>query len=118
MKSKILWFLSGLGVGLTMLSLGQAAIPKKVVKTSKQALVKKLPAKKPMTAPVAAAPRAPRVLAVSPLSEIKKGSKVTSPEIETDYSNLSKSESQYAENWNQQQRLRAATVRGKQAVRQ
>jgi hypothetical protein len=44
------------------------------------------------------------------VSEIR-GSKVNSPELDEGFAALNHMESKYAENWNQQQRLRSAVAR-------
>jgi hypothetical protein len=74
---KYFWFLGGFAIGYTLISLGHAAIPKRVT---------------------------PGV------SEIQ-GAKVNSPEFDKDFAALNQAESKYAENWQQQQRLRQATAR-------
>ena len=63
----------------------------------------------------AALPNANRP-AVQPLSELKV-EKASSPELEQDFSKLSSLESRYAESAAQQQRLKAATSRGKNRSR-
>ena len=45
-----------------------------------------------------------------PVTEIK-GAKVNSPEFDQDFAALNQMEGKYAENWNQQQRLRSAVAR-------
>jgi hypothetical protein len=61
----------------------------------------------------AAIPRRP-IPAAPAVSEIK-GAKVNSPELDKDFAALNQMEAKYAENWEQQQRLRAATNRSARA---
>lgn len=76
---KYVWFSGGFVLGLTLISLGNASIPKRVATTA------------PAT-----------------VSEIK-GGKVGSPNLDQDFSQLNSLEARYAESYDQQQRLRGAT---------
>jgi len=71
------WFSGGFAVGLTLISLGHAALPQRATQ--------------------------PNVV-----TELK-APKVTAPDLEQDYSKLTHLEGRFAESWDQQQRLRAAT---------
>ena len=88
---KYFWFSGGLLLGITLISLGHAALPKRVMP--------------PQTAQTPA-----RGFGTSPVSEMK-GGRVNSPNLESDFVNLNSVEQKYAENWDQQQRLKAATTR-------
>ena len=85
--SKYFWFTSGFAIGLTLISLGHAALPKRVT-------------------PQAASPQKNGSL----VSEMR-GGKVNSPELDQDFDHVATVEGKYAENWDQQQRLRSATAR-------
>jgi hypothetical protein len=86
--NKVFWFSGGFAVGMTLISLGHAAIPKRVLpQTNSQTNQNTLP---------------------NMVSEMK-APKVTAPDLEQDYAKLSNLEARYAESWEQQQRLRAAT---------
>jgi hypothetical protein len=82
--NQVFWFSGGFAVGLTLISMGHAALPKRVM-------------------PQTAGQTQPTIV-----SEMK-ASKVTAPDLEQDYAKLSNLEARYAESWDQQQRLRAAT---------
>jgi hypothetical protein len=89
--NKYFWFIGGFALGYTLISLGHAALPKRVT------------------------PAAPtRAQQGSLVSEIK-GAKVNSPEFDQDFAALNQAEGKYAESWDQQQRLRAATSRSARA---
>ena len=90
MKSKLIWFSGGFGIGITLISLGHAS----------------LPTQKPGTNTPATAPSGGNAL-----TEIKGDRKVTGPDLEDDYAKLTNEESKYAESWAQQEKIRAATTR-------
>ena len=80
--------MGGLIMGLTLMSFGHAALPKRAT-------------------PVTTSARQQNTSLVSEM----KGGKVNAPELDRDFSNLSNVEAKYAESWDQQQRLRNATAR-------
>jgi hypothetical protein len=77
--NQVFWFTGGFALGLTLISLGHAALPNRVTP-------------QPATG----------------VSEMK-APKVTAPDLEQDYSKLTNLEGRYAESWDQQERLRSAT---------
>lgn len=79
---KSISFMGGFALGLLCISLVQAALPKRVT---------------PQTSEV--------------VTELK-AAKVTAPDLEQDFDRLQRAEGQYAEDWNQQQRIRAAALGG------
>lgn len=79
---KAFWFTGGFALGLTLISVGHASLPKANPGSNPNSNV---------------------------VSEMK-APKVTAPDLEEDYSKLSNLEQRYAESWDQQQRLRSATV--------
>jgi hypothetical protein len=79
---KSISFMGGFALGLLCISLVQAALPKRVT---------------PQTSEV--------------VTELK-AAKVTAPDLEQDFDRLERAEGQYAESWDQQQRIRAAAVGG------
>lgn len=81
--NKALWFGGGFAIGFTLISLGHAAIPARATPQTHRALP-----------------------AGSMVSEIKS-SKVNSPEFDQDFSSLNHLEGNFAENWDQQQRIRS-----------
>ena len=85
--SKYFWFSSGFAIGLTLISLGHAALPKR------------------------ATPQTPAPQKSGTLVSEMRGGKVNSPELDQDFDRLATVEGKYAENWDQQQRLRSATAR-------
>ena len=87
-RNKVFWFMGGFGIGLTLISLGHAALPKRAT---------------PETAEQPAQ-------SSSVLSEINS-QKVAAPDLERDYAGLSQNEAKFAESWDQQQRLKSATAR-------
>lgn len=76
---KSISFIGGFLLGLICISLVQAALPKRVT---------------PSTSEV--------------VTELK-AAKVTAPDLEQDFDRLQQAEGKYAESWDQQQRIRAAT---------
>ncbi len=88
--SKVLWFIGGFALGLTLLSVGHAALPNRVAASQ---------------APMNAQANTP---ANVPVSEINS-QKVSAPDLDQEYSRLSSVEGQYAESWDQQQKLKSAT---------
>jgi hypothetical protein len=84
---KLFWFIGGFALGYTLISLGHAAIPNTTRPATRNTLA----------------------------SEIT-GSKVTSPTFDDDFASLNQVEGKYAENWDQQQRLRQATGRTTRAL--
>ena len=91
MKNKLFWFFGGFGIGLTLLSMGQAALLRK------------------------GQPQAPKNTASPPppsgnlLMEMHPSAKVTAPDLEQDYKRLTALEGKYAESADQQNRLKTAT---------
>ena len=98
MKSKVLWFIGGFSVGMTLLSLGHAALPNRVT-------------------PETADSQKQQPSSGSALSEIKSDKKVAGPDLEDDYARLTNEEAQYAESWSQQEKIRNATTRATRANR-
>ncbi len=88
---QLVWFFSGFVVGLTLLSIGHASLPKKSLQINQPA--------KPQTT----------------VSEIQ-GGKVGSPDLESEFSNLNALEGKYAESYEQQQRLKSLTARVARSV--
>jgi hypothetical protein len=80
---KSIWFIGGFALGLLGISLVQAALPKRVTPQTTDAVTE------------------------------LKAAKVTAPDLEQDFERLERAEGQFAENWEQQQKLRAATQRRK-----
>jgi hypothetical protein len=78
-----IWFLSGFGVGLMMISLSQAAISKRVT---------------------------PPVQSKSNLVREMKVPKVTAPDLEGEFSNLSQMEKKFLESPRQQELLKRAAA--------
>ena len=89
---QLFWFMGGFGIGITILTLGHAALPKRVTPATQ------------------ATPSQNASQNGSMLSEIK-GGKVAAPELEQGYDQLAGQESRYAESAAQQERLKAATAR-------
>ncbi len=84
--TKYFWFIGGFTIGIMLISLGHAALPKKAI---------------PQTAPAPA--KAPATL-----SEMKV-SHGAAPELDQDFARLTTVEGQYAESIDQQRKLRSAT---------
>ncbi|MBU6154787.1 MAG: hypothetical protein KGP28_10835 [Bdellovibrionales bacterium] len=82
-KIPLLWFLTGFGAGMTLISIGQAALPSK------------------------SAPRTsePSGQGKTLLREIK-GGKISSPEFEAELSELNRMEKMYVESPDQMERLK------------
>ena len=80
--SEAMWFIGGFAIGLTLISLGHAAIaPSQNNSNQTDSNI---------------------------VSELKTG-RVSAPDLDQDYSRLNSVEAKYAESWDQQQRLRTAT---------
>lgn len=81
---KSISFIGGFALGLLCISLVQAALPKRVT---------------------------PETQSVQPAQVVTelKAEKVTAPDLEQDFDRLQRAEGQYAEDWEQQQRIRTAT---------
>jgi hypothetical protein len=77
--NQAIWFAGGFAIGLTLISLGHAAL----------------------------APN-PSATNNGIVTEMKTG-RVSAPDLDQDYSRLNGAEAKYAESWDQQQRLRTAT---------
>jgi len=88
------WFIGGFAVGFTLISIGHAALPKKVV------------------APVVTTPTSPAAKGQSNLSELQV-SKTGTPDFENDFNKLQNVESRFAENADQQKKLKTATATSK-----
>ena len=77
---KSISFIGGFGLGLLCISLGQAALPKRVTPKTSEAVTE------------------------------LHADKVTAPDLEQDFDRLEHAEARYAETWEQQQKIRAATL--------
>jgi len=82
------WFIGGFAVGFTLISIGHAALPKKAVVATQ-------PNTKGQT-----------------LTELR-AAKAGTPELESDFAKLATQESRFAENAEQQKKLKAAVANGK-----
>lgn len=84
---KSISFIGGFLLGLLCISLVQAALPKRVT------------------------PQAPEKSKTPEIVSELRAPKVTAPDLEQDFNRLQQAEGKYAESWDQQQRIRAATNR-------
>ncbi len=95
MKNKLIWFFGGFGVGITLLSLGHAALPRRV--TPQGSSTNNTPTRGQTSGQT------------NNLTELNPNAKVTAPDLDQDYTKLSNLEGQYAESADQQNRLKTAT---------
>ena len=83
------WFIGGFAVGMTLISIGNASLPSKVTQDAK----------------LTSAPKTRSLV-----TEINPKKAVLSPDLEQDYSKLNQAEAKFAESWEQQQKLKEATL--------
>lgn len=84
---KSISFIGGFVLGLLCISLGQAALPKRVTPKTSEAVTE------------------------------LHADKATAPSLETDFDKLKQAEGRYAESWDQQQKIRAASADSKPIIR-